>query len=245
MNYRVYRCGWLEILLCLFISFCGAGLIAWLFYRSWNALILILPLFPFCFSNYKREQVKRRKIRLLHEFKDGMQIVSTTLLAGYSMENAWIEAENELKELHGEKSLLFKEFQQMNAAVKMNQPLEQALEAFAKRSCCEDIESFSEVFSFAKRSGGDFAGIIATTVQKISGRVEVEREIQTVIAGKKMEGRIMNVMPLFILAYLNMISGDFLQPLYGNITGILIMSVVLTIYIFSIKLSERLMDIKV
>lgn len=245
MNYRVYRCSGMEILYCLLISFCSAGLIAWLFYRSCIALFLILLLFPVCCSNYKKEQEKKRKLCLLHEFKDGMQMVSTAMLAGYSMENAWVEAENGLKELYGGQSLLYREFQQMNAAVKMNQPLEQVLEAFAKRSNCEDIESFSEVFSFAKRSGGDFAGIISTTVQKISGRMEVEREIQTVIAGKKMEGKIMNVMPLFILAYLNITSGDFLEPLYGNVSGVLIMSVALMIYIISMKLSERVMDIKV
>lgn len=179
------------------------------------------------------------------EFKDGMQAVSAALLAGYSVENAWREAEKELGELHGKEALLSLEFQQMNTAIKMNRPLEQVLAEFAERSGCEDIENFSEVFCFAKRSGGDFAGIIRTTVQRMNGKLEVEREIATVIAGKKLEGKIMNATPMLILLYLNFTSGDFLSLLYGNLPGVFIMSGALLVYAGAMKLSVRIMDIKI
>ena len=74
--------------------------------------------------------------------------------------------------------------------------------SFAARSGCEEIESFAEVFAFAKRSGGDFVHIMQTTVQKLAGRIEVEREVATVLAGKRLEGRIMEIMPRAILALL-------------------------------------------
>ena len=53
---------------------------------------------------------------------------------------------------------------QINQAVGMNQPIEKLLYEFALRSDCEDIQNFSDVFLFAKRSGGDFYKIIATTI---------------------------------------------------------------------------------
>ena len=137
------------------------------------------------------------------------------------------------------------EFAKMNAAVRMNQPLEQELQDFADRSGCEDIESFAEVFSFAKRSGGDFVGIIQTAVLRISGKIEVEREIATAVAGKKLEGRIMNGMPLFILAYLNLTSGDFLELLYGNVLGVVVMTAALAAYAGAIRLSEKILDIRI
>ena len=137
------------------------------------------------------------------------------------------------------------EFAKMNVAVRMNQPLEQELQDFADRSGCEDIESFAEVFSFAKRSGGDFVGIIQTAVLRISGKIEVEREIATAVAGKKLEGRIMNGMPLFILAYLNLTSGDFLELLYGNVFGVVVMTAALAAYAGAIRLSEKILDIRI
>lgn len=245
MDYRTYRLSVAEILKCMGISIGGSALLAWLFYQSAFGMVLAIPLFFLFRSRYAGVRKEKRQEILLLQFRDGMQAVSAALLAGYSMENAWREAEEELRELHGETALMVKEFSRMNAAIRMNQPLEHELQEFAERSGCEDIESFSEVFSFAKRSGGDFAGIIRTTVQRMSGKIEVEREIETAVAGKKLEGKIMNAMPLFILFYLNVTSGEFLEELYGNTLGIAVMTAALAAYAGAIKLSERILDIKI
>lgn len=245
MDYRNYSLGMKEKMWCAFVAGAVSGIIAWLFYRSCLGMLLFPVVWIIYRRRYQNEQIQKRKERLLQEFKDAMQAVSAALLAGYSMENAWREAEKELKELHGETSLMYGEVYQMNAAVGMNEPLEKVLAEFAARSGCEEIESFAEVFSFAKRSGGDFAKIIRTTVQKLVGRIEVEREITTVLAGKKLEGRIMNGMPVLILAYLTITSGDFLDVLYGNVLGVIVMSGALGIYAAAVKISDRILDIQV
>lgn len=245
MDYRKYQLGVKEKLLCLAAGSALNGIIAWLFYRSLWGMVLVPAMYIVCRGRYEEMQQKKRTEKLLGEFKDTMQAVSAALLAGYSMENSWREAEKELFGLHGKDCFMLAEVHRMNEAVRMNEPLEKALGEFAERSGCEEIESFAEVFSFAKRSGGDFARIIRTTTQKLIGRMEVEREITTVLAGKKLEGRIMNVMPLGILAYLTFTSGDFLEVLYGNVLGIVIMSTALGIYLAAIKLSEHILDIQV
>ena len=123
--------------------------------------------------------------------------------------------------------------------------LEKLLYEFALRSDCEDIQNFSDVFLFAKRSGGDFHKIIATTIEHISDKIEMEREVQTVISAKKMEQKIMNVIPVFIILYLNLTSGEFLAPLYGNIFGISVMTGALGAYLAAIKISAKMTAIKV
>lgn len=219
--------------------------LAWLFYHSWKGMILFVPLYYLMRKAYQKKREQKQRMQLLWEFKEAMQAVSAALLAGYSMEKAWREAEKEVNELYGEGSQMYQELCHMNAAVRMNQPLELVLQEFAERSGCEEIESFAAVFSYAKRGGGDFVGIIQTTVQKLVGKMEVDREIATVLAGRKLEGRIMNLMPILILAYLNVSAGDFLQVLYGNAFGVVIMSVALVIYGAAVKWSEHILDIKV
>lgn len=245
MDYRYYKCNLKEYAGCTFAALAAAGLISWLFYRSWYAMCLALPAYLLLCKAYQKREKVRRKEQLLLEFKDGMQAVSTALQAGYSMENAWREAEKELRESCGKDCMMYQEFSQMNAAVRMNEPLEKVLADFARRSGCEEIESFSEIFSFAKRSGGSFPGIIQTTVGRLSGRIEVMREISTVVAGKKLEGRIMSGMPLFILAYMNLTSGDFLDVLYGNPAGAILMSGALVVYALAVKMSEHILDIQI
>ena len=103
----------------------------------------------------------------------------------------------------------------------------------------------AEIFGFAKRSGGDFPQIIRTTAARISAKIEVEREVDTVIAGKKLEGKIMSVMPFFILAYLNLASGEFIDPLYGNLAGVLVMSAALLVFVGAMAINRRISDIRV
>lgn len=245
MDYRRYVCSARERLQCVFISVGLTAILAWLFYRSWWGLLLLPVVCAWYTVSYRNAQRKKQTERLLYEFADTMQALSSALLAGYSMENAWRDAERELIELHGAESMMAVEVHRMNAAVRMNEPIEQVLAEFAGRSGCEEIESFAEIFAFAKRSGGDFAKIIRTTVKKLNGEIAVEQEIATVLAGKKLEGRLMNVMPLLILAYMTFTAGDFLDVLYGNTLGVCIMTAVLVGYAFTLKLSERILDIRI
>ena len=245
MDYRHYMLSKREVLWVLLVSVGISGMITWLFYRSIWGTVLFPVVCALYAKSYRKELQKKRAERLLLEFKDAMQAVSAALLAGYSMENAWREAERELRELYGEGGLMLAEVQQINAAVRVNEPLEHALVEFAVRSGCEEIESFAEVFGFAKRSGGDFAKIIRTTVYKLTGRIEVEREIQTVLAGKRLEGRVMNVVPMFILAYMTLTSGDFLAPLYGSLLGVSVMTAALAAYAGALWLSARILDIQI
>ena len=240
-----YQFGGKDRWCCVGFSLLLSALIANLFYKSvWGMLVL-----PIAYIMTKKRWIQKkeaeRKQEIAQEFKDAMQVVTTSLVAGYSMENAWREAEKELLERYGEHALVGKEFEKMNASVRLNMPLEQLLLSFAKESGVEDIVTFAEVFSFAKRGGGDFVRIIGTTTRHMRDKVEIMQEIDTVIAAKKMEQKIMNVVPLGILFYFNMASPDFLAVVYGNLLGVVVMTVSLTAYVGAFKLAERVLEIEV
>ena len=92
---------------------------------------------------------------------------------------------------------------------------------------------------------GIFAVVLNEGVIRPGDKIEVEREVQTVISAKKMEQKIMNVIPVFIILYLNLTSGEFLAPLYGNIFGISVMTGALGAYLAAIKISAKMTAIKV
>ncbi len=96
MDYNKYRCNGRETLWIIGVSAGVTGILSWLFYQSWYAMGLFLPVCLLYWKKYKKEKILQRKERLLMEFRDGMQAVSAALLAGYSMENAWREAEKAL-----------------------------------------------------------------------------------------------------------------------------------------------------
>ena len=214
MDYRKYWCNLWERLGCLAAGTAVAAAIAWLFYRSWYGMVLVIPVNYLIVSYYKNKKRDERAKKLMIEFRDAIQAVAAALLAGYSIEHAWKEAEREIMDLYGKEAMITKELIQMNAEIKLNRNVEEILHDLAVRSGVEEIQSFAEIFGFAKRSGGDFPQIIRTTAARISAKIEVEREVDTVIAGKKLEGKIMSVMPFFILALLKIFPCDASLPIH-------------------------------
>lgn len=244
-DYESYPMQGIEEIKCLGVSVLLAAVAAWILYKHPLGLLLSIAIFPIYRRNYVSKKILEQKRELLLQFKEGMQSVSVALLSGYSIENAWAEAEKELCELYGEEAYMVEEMHYMNSGIRMNQPVEQLLYQFASRTGCEDIIGFAEIFRFAKRSGGNFAKIIRNTVQRIVEKQEVEREIETILSGKKMEQKIMNFVPVGLLAYLNLTSEEFLAPLYGNLFGVCVMTIAFVAYIGAFLLAQKMVVIKI
>lgn len=245
MNYQEYLFSWKERLRIIveYIVLCGG--FAYLFYRSWAVFAALLVFYPIYRKRKKNQMVCKQKDILCREFKDSIQCVASSMAAGYSIENAFREAYAEMRMQYGPNSLMTEELRYMNSCLSLNIPLEQLLYDFANRSGLEDVRSFCEVFVFAKRSGGDFIQIIHMTAARISEKNELIEAIQTEISGKKMEQKLMNLMPLFILLYVDFSFGGYLDGLYHNTLGIIVMTACLAAYLGAYLLSERIMAIRV
>ena len=150
------------MMVCIGKGILAGMLAAWILYQSVYGMATVFIFIPLCIQREKKKRREQQKETLLLQFRDAMQSVAAALQAGYSMENAWRESEKEMTELYGQDGIFVGELHQINQAVGMNQPIEKLLYEFALRSDCEDIQNFSDVFLFAKRSGGDFHKIIAT-----------------------------------------------------------------------------------
>jgi tight adherence protein B len=226
----------------------GIGIIVTLgtlFYQSILGCLLLSPLTYFYITRKKVELIKNRKWRLNLEFKDGLLALSAALEAGYSAENAFEEAYKDLSLLYTEDTLVMQELTYLIHQIHINIPVEKALNDFADRTGIEDIVSFAEVFSTAKRTGGDLIKVIKITGNIINDKIEVQREIITLIAAKKLESNIMKSIPLLILSYLLISSSGFLDPLYHNAFGIVIMTIFLIIYLAAYILVDIITTIEV
>ena len=114
-----------------------------------------------------------------------------------------------------------------------------------KRSGVEDIENFAAVFYAAKRTGGDMTKVIQKVARMLGDKIEVKREIDTLLAAKKYEFQIMSMVPYGIIAYMSLSFSDFMEELYGNVTGIGVMTLCLGIYVGAYYLGVRLLRIDV
>ncbi len=243
-DYREYRMGWKENLICAGLTLLLSGLVSWLFYRSVYAMALALLFWLPVRSEVREYFARKRKSEILFQFKEMLQMAAAAQKAGYSMENAFVSAREEFVKLYGERALMAREFDYINRQVGFNVPLEQLLEDLAFRTGIEEISSFSQVFGFAKRGGGDIGKVFHDTVDKIRQKADVKREIETVTAAKRMEMNIMDLMPFGILFYVGATSPEFLEPLYGNLIGVAVMTACLAGYACAYKIGKKISDIE-
>lgn len=220
-------------------------ILAFLFYRSvWG--MCCFPLVLLIFYKRKTEQGEEQQSQhLLDEFINGIRVLNTSIQAGLSMENAWREVQKELLVMYGETSLFFKEVKEMNHSAALNVPIEKLILGFAYRSGLEDIIIFAELFEYGKRSGGDWRRMIQEVTQHIQDKYDARKEIEVMIASKKLEQQVLNVIPLGILFFLQFSSWDYMCVLYHNLTGIVCMTICLAGYGAAFLLSERILQIQV
>jgi len=222
-----------------------SGVIGWLFYHSVVAVVILFIFIKFYFEDKKRLLNAKRKKELNLQFKDALSSLSAALSAGYCVENAIVEAYHDLLLVYSKEALIIKELYFMIRNLEMNVTIENLLDDLAKRSGDEDIKSFTEVFSIAKRSGGDFISIIEMTTNSITGKIEVKREIDVIISDKKLEQKIMNLIPIIIILYVGITSQGFFDALYKNVFGIIVMTSCLGIYGAAYLLGRKIVDVEV
>ncbi len=216
-----------------------------LFFSSLYAAIPLLPLGLIFYRKQKEEWNRKRQQKRKGEFRELLLGISSALSAGYSMENAWKNAAAEYLRNEAVSKEMLVELKRMQKKLEMNEGLERTLYDFSERIDLEEARSFSEIFHFVNYSGGNMNRIIHTTIARIEDKIEVEREILSVTAARRLEARIMNLIPLGILAYLRLASPGYLEPLYHNIAGIILMAVCLMVYVGAYFLAERMVVIEV
>ena len=234
-----------ELVRALTVGVVVLGILGYLFYQSVVAILLMQFLLIPYYKNYKKDYYQQRLWNMNQEFKEFLLSLSAALNAGYSVENALVESKEGLGHLLGKDADMMKELDYMIAQLQLNMTVEEIFIQLEERLPIEDVHNFVDVFITAKRTGGDLIHIIKSTSTCIRDKVEVKREIQTLVTAKKFEGMIMCLTPMGILLYLQLGSPGYLSSLYHNVVGIFIMTILLFIYGVAYYLTNHIMAIEV
>jgi tight adherence protein B len=222
------------------------SIVVFLFYRSILISLIMCPLGLL----YPRIKVKniiiKRKADLNLQFKDLLYSLSSSMSAGKSIERAFIDAVKDLQTLYPSTNTnINEEVQYIVRKLEMNETVEAALSDLARRAHVEDIDSFCDVFQTCKRAGGNLVDIIQNTSKIISYKIEIKEEINTMLAAKRFEQKVLNAMPIFMLLLLSVSATDYVSPIFTTSLGRLSMSVGIILLIAAYFISKKIMDIKI
>ena len=215
---------------------------AYFFYRSIWAFIPMLPVGAFMIYDRVKKKNTKRQREYLEQFKECILSVVSAVKAGYAVENAFAESVLDLEVLYGEGCGMAEEIRMVCREVRNNTPLEVALMDLGKRSGLQEVAEFAEVFSIAKRNSGNITQTIEMYSRMITDKLELLAELETLLAAKRLEQRVMNVMPFLIVGYLGLTNPGYFDMMYHNLTGVIIMTVCLVVYLGAYILSEKIFE---
>ena len=241
-DYRIYEFSPKEKFRSFLEGMAINGVIAILFYNSFSAMIPGMTIVLIYLKEKKKVLAQKRMEQLRVELKEFLNALIAALQTGRSMENAFVEAYKDHAGVMERDTVFLWEIRRICAGMEMGEPLEKMLAEFAARSHMEELQYFSQVFSIGKRSGGNIVSIMKNTIRMLQERMEAEKEIATAIAEKRMEFQIMTVIPMAIILYLRAGAGGLLDALYGNITGVIVMTICLCIYGGCCLYGKRLLE---
>lgn len=98
------------------------------------------------------------------------------------------------------------------------------------------------VIGAGKRTGGNLIRVMRRSVEQTAGKMEVIREIRAVLASRRLELRLMLVMPFAILLYMRLVFGRMISLLYGNAAGVIVMTLCLGLYAAAAVLGHRIVQ---
>lgn len=137
---------------------------------------------------------------------------------------------------------MYQELEWIRRGLVINISLEELFADFAERSECEEILQFAQILAIARKKGGNMPQIIQSTAELIGRRIDASLEMQTLLSGRRMEQKMMRLMPFGIIFYIGTNYPGYFDVLYHNGRGAAVMSLCLAIYLAAYLLGDRILQ---
>lgn len=245
VDYHIYEMDKKERITAFMLGFAVAMTVIFLFFKSVILAVICGAVTGIRIQNYYAESLcRKRKKRLLMQFRDMLESLTSSYSSGKNTQSAFEDAYGDMVQIYGEKADITEELKIILMGIHSNINIEDLLLDFADRSGLEDIRSFADVFEVCERRGGNIKDIIAATRDIINDKIEIEMEIETLLSGNKNELNIMMVMPLIIIVSVEGLGSD--MTITGNsLLNIIIKVIALAMFGAAYILGRRITDIKI
>ena len=261
-NYKVYYMKPIEKVLYFLLAFAVGAAVGYLFYgglaknefgdpttMTWILNVVISSIVGLVagvlYLPIRTKQIMKKKQNDLKlQFRELLDALATSIGSGKNVVDSFKAARDDLRVIYSEETAIIKELDIILDGITNNVDVEKSLLDFGIRSGLDDIISFANVFETCYRKGGNIKDVIKNTQQIITEKMEVEMEIQTIVAGAKNEQMIMTVMPIALIAIIKMMSPEFAAN-FATPSGIISTTIAVVMFIVAYFVGNIVLAIKI
>ena len=160
-----------------------------------------------------RQLRKRRVAKFNEQLEDVLMEISSSLKAGFSIQQAIEEVGDEAR------PPISVEFRLLAQECRLGVPLTQALENMNRRLESEDFELVATAIITARQTGGELTGALERLAALIRERLRIARKLHAITAMGRMQAWMIGAMPFVLLIGINYVSPALLEGIFDSIIG--------------------------
>lgn len=255
MDYHVYQFSPTEKLLYALLAFVAGGICGLIFYGGLfqkdgqpTTLTLVANIVVFAavgiaairiFLPLRASQLQqKRRMELRSQFRSLLESLASSMAVN-TVEESFRAAYQDMVVQYTEDAYISREMKEIVAAGKNDISLEVMLEDLARRSDCEDIQDFSNVFSACRRRGGRMGQIVRETHDIIGEKMEIEDEITSKMSSNQLELNLITAAPVLIVLLLRATNGTFAKN-FATPAGVLANTVALALFVWAYQYGRKI-----
>lgn len=200
-----------------------------------GALVLIFIL-PRRIYDWLRQ---RRMLKIQAQLPDGLMMIASSMRAGLgfspAMESLTKDADPPLSE---EISLVLRE-------QRMGVKADEALEHFNKRVPIADVTLFVSAVNISRDIGGNLAESLASLADTLRRRLIMEDKVRALTAQGRLQGIVMALLPVGIVAFLTFAYPETMQGMYHTVVGWCVMGLAAVMEFLGYRMCRKIMSIDV
>ena len=210
---------------------------------SWNkavfigilAAVLSFPIPRF----YLRFLKKRRLIRFNEQLEDALSTMSSSLKAGFSINQAIDAIANE------NRRPISIEFRILMQEVRLGVSLDEALYKMMDRLESDDFELVAMAIITARQTGGELTAVFERLAGMIRERGRINGRLRALTAQGKLQATIISLMPLVLLFLMFKIAPQMMSHFFNSIIGICLISGVVFLEVVGFFVIKKITTIDV
>jgi tight adherence protein B len=215
----------------LFFYFAGVALVALLLVGVLGSPIaaligvVLVALLPPAIVSYLGNRRRKQFESLL---PDTLQLLASTLRAGYSLMQGVEAVSQEVSEPMG------RELRRVVTEARLGRPLEEALEGVANRMESGDFAWAVMAIRIQREVGGNLAELLVTVAETMTERERLRRDVNALTAEGKISAIVLGLLPVGLGLFIYAANPEYMDPLFDKTIGkiMLIGSILLALFGF-------------
>jgi tight adherence protein B len=188
---------------------------------------------------YLLNKRKRRMKRFAVQLPDALELISRALRAGHSLGSGFNLVQTEML------PPISTEFGRVFEEQNLNIPLDEALQALARRIPNLDLKFFCTAVVLQRQTGGDLAEILDKIGYLVRERFKIWGQIQALTGEGRLSGIVLLGLPPCLAAAVYYLNPTYLKPLFIDPMGHKMLGVTIVLQIVGALVIKKIINIKV